>query len=287
MRRKAGQETELWCSQPDNLGFAHPIFSSCYLPMRETEKSVYKKVDGRAVLQMGTMPDLDDPHGTPIPLPFGSRARLLLMFAMTEAKRTRSPVVSLGSTFNEFCHSAGITPNGRNIHSIKTQLYRLANTWVRIKHPSENGLDPRQQYFLFNRVVFIQETRSDGRQLTLFPQQMEFNHSVYKAIEETAFPFDLDAFKALKRSPRQMDLYLFLVYRLFRLSISRQTTARIGWDGLISQFTQDGAERRSFRQKFERDVMKVIDVAYPTARVRLDQDGLLMAPSKLAIPPSL
>lgn len=255
--------------------------------MRETEKSVHTKVDGRAVLQMGTMPDLDDEHATPIPLPFGSRARLLLMFAMTEAKRTRSPVVSLGSTFNEFCHSAGIAPTGPNIRSVKTQLYRLANTWVRIKHPSSGGLDPRQQYFLFNRVVFIQESRSDGRQLTLFPQQMEFNHAIFKAIEDTAFPLDLDAFKALKRSPRQMDLYLFLVYRLFRLSISRQPTARIGWDGLISQFTQDGAERRSFRQKFERDVRKVIDVAYPTARVRLDDDGLLMAPSKLAIPPRL
>jgi Plasmid encoded RepA protein len=50
-------------------------------------------------------------------VPYGSRARLLMLYVQSEALRTSSREVSLGRSMNQWLHRLGISLGGKSIHS--------------------------------------------------------------------------------------------------------------------------------------------------------------------------
>lgn len=92
------------------------------------------------------------------------------------------------------------------------------------------------------------------------------------------------ALKSLARdkSPLAIDIYTWLTYRMSYLS--RET--HIPWHALQLQFGGDysGPDARSnFKKNFINRLKRVSEL-YPAARVSVDVDGLLLAPSRPHIP---
>lgn len=265
--------------EPPEVGFAHIVLASTVLPLRNSRATYYKKTNGRAQLTLRTTPrDDDDGEGSEVFLPYGPKARLLLLYAMTEAKRTNSAVVEIGNSFRGFCNSAGIHPNGGNIRKLQEQLYRLSATYVKIRTPLGKTYEREDRAFLFKSIRLYRD--GDERQEMLWPQQLEFHHDIAESILNHSFPLDLKAIRNINHSARAMDIYIFLVHRLFRL----KGTTTIPWKALVQQFAKEGAHLGSFRGRFREALRLVIERAYPEARVELDAKGLTLKKSPLAIP---
>lgn len=265
--------------QPD-VGFAHVILASTVLPLRNSKATYYKKTNGRAQLTLRTTPrDDDDGEGSEVFLPYGPKARLLLLYAMTEAKRTNSPVVEIGSSFSDFCKRAGLQPNGRNIKTLQDQLYRLSSTYVKIRTPLGRNYEREDRAFLFKSIHLYRDD-GDDRQGMLWPNYLEFHADLAESILTHSFPVDLKAVKHIGHSARALDIYLFLVHRLYRL----RGTTTIPWKALVQQFAKEGAHLGSFRGRFREALRLVVERAYPEARVELDEKGLTLKKSPLAIP---
>jgi hypothetical protein len=68
------------------------------------------------------------PDGPPIPsgVPYGTRARLILLYLQTEAVRTRSPVVSMGDSLSDWMRSVGIESVSGGKRGTITQVYEQA-----------------------------------------------------------------------------------------------------------------------------------------------------------------
>lgn len=282
-----GNEENFWPiwnedGTPPDLGFAHAVFASTVLPLRNSKATYYKKTNGRAQLTLRTTPrDDQEGEGTEVYLPYGPKARLLLLYAMTEAKRTNSPVVEIGTSFRNFCDRAGIAPNGANIKKLQDQLYRLSATYVKIRTPLGRHHEREDRAFLFKSIRLY--TDGDPSQGMLWPQQLEFHHDIAESILTHSFPIDLKAIKNINHSARAMDLYIYLVHRLFRL----KGTTTVPWKALVQQFAKEGAHLGSFRGRFREALKLVVERAYPEARVELDRTGLILKKSPLAIPKKL
>ncbi|MCP4201252.1 MAG: hypothetical protein GY769_04885 [bacterium] len=73
-------------------------------------------------------------------LPYGSYPRLALAWLSTEAVRTRSREIELGSTFSNFMYKLGLTPiSGKRGTSsrLRDQLHRLFSTTIRCSYSDE------------------------------------------------------------------------------------------------------------------------------------------------------
>src|ERR1700722_5994523 len=66
--------------------------------------------------------------GKPIPVgvPFGSRARLILLYLQSEALRTGSREVRLGRSLRDWFGRMGIVPAGKNITAVREQAERIS-----------------------------------------------------------------------------------------------------------------------------------------------------------------
>jgi hypothetical protein len=103
--------------------------------------------------------------------------------------------------------------------------------------------------------------------------QEVFNQQV-KAKTRSA-PLSTSAIKALRKSPMDLDVYAWLIHRLFHLGKPSTVT----WQQLSDQFGHAYAELRQFR-RFFLDSLTRVRAVYPEANVTVVEGGLMLLPSR-------
>jgi hypothetical protein len=210
-------------------------------------------------------------------LPYGVPARLLTIYCASEAIRTRSPEIFLGSNVNEFLRrlDVPITRGERGSQRVyANQLMRLLHCAVSI---DENITDANGRTGLHIRqALFAQEARlwwdTDGAGQG---SSLVLSDVLYESILERSAPLSTNAIKQLRKSPMDLDVYAWLVHRLFTLS----KPSTITWAQLSGQFGHSYAETRNFRQFFLVS-LKRVQAAYPEAQLKVAEAGLVLLPSK-------
>lgn len=215
-------------------------------------------------------------------LPYGVPARLLTIYCASEAIRTRSPEIYLGRSVHEFlrCLDVPITRGERgSLRVYANQLLRLIHCAVSI---DENIRDPSGRVGLHIRqALFAEEARlwwddaeavGQGSSLVLSPV-------LFQSILERSAPLSTAAIRHLRKSPMDLDVYAWLVHRLFHL----QRPNTVTWAQLSGQFGHGYAQPRKFRHFFLDSLKRVLAV-YPEAHVKPAEVGLILSPSRPHVP---
>lgn len=215
-------------------------------------------------------------------LPYGVPARLLTIYCASEAKRNRSPEIYLGRSIHDFLRrlDVPITRGERgSLRVYANQLLRLAHCSLSIDENIRDasgriGLHIRQALFVEEARLWWEETAvmGQGSSLVLSP-------ALYDSILERAAPLSTKALKQLRKSPMDLDVYAWLVHRLFHLGRPSSVT----WAQLSGQFGHGYRELRKFRRFFADSVKRVQEV-YPEARLKLSDAGVILLPSQQHIP---
>jgi Plasmid encoded RepA protein len=218
-------------------------------------------------------------------LPYGVPARLLTMYCASEAVRTRSPEIFLGSSVHEFLRrlDVPITRGERgSLRSYANQLLRLASCAISIDENIHDGAGRTGMHI--RQALFAEETKlwwdtaagvGQGSSLILSPV-------LYESILERSAPLSTNAIRQLRKSPMDLDVYAWLAHRLFQLS--RPST--ISWAQLSDQFGHDYAQLRYFRRFFSDSLKRVLKV-YPDAKLKASDTGITLLPSRPHVEPRI
>ncbi len=95
----------------------------------------------------------------------------------------------------------------------------------------------------------------------------------YREATEAPVPLDLRVLRAL-RSPFEIDIYVWLTWRFFRL----RKPVTIPWASLALQFGSGYANPRHFKKRFLGYLKSVVDY-YSEVRLESSATGLLLRPS--------
>jgi len=209
-------------------------------------------------------------------------ARLLTIYCASEAIRTRSPEIYLGRSVHEFlrCLDVPITRGERgSLRSYANQLLRLIHCAVSIDENIRDangraGLHIRQTLFVEEARLWWDEAEAVGQGSSLVLSSV-----LFQSIHERSAPLSTAAIRQLRKSPMDLDVYAWLVHRLFNLS--RPNT--VSWDQLSGQFGHGYAEPRKFRHFFLDSLKRVLAV-YSEARVKPTEIGLVLSPSRPHVP---
>lgn len=215
-------------------------------------------------------------------LPYGVPARLLTIYCASEAVRTRSPEIYLGKTVHEFlrCLDVPITRGERgSLRVYANQLLRLIHCAVSIDEnirdaAGRTGIHIRQALFAEEARLWWDEADLVGQGSSLVLSSVLFD-----SILERSAPLSTAAIRQLRKSPMDLDVYAWLVHRLFNLTRSNTVT----WGQLSGQFGHGYAEPRKFRHFFLDSLKRVLAV-YPEADVKPAEVGLILAPSRPHVP---
>lgn len=257
----------------EGISFHYVPLIQCSFPHADPgEARTFSRRNGWLELTLGTTrPETGLPYGVP--------ARLLTIYAASEAVRTKSPEIYLGNSVHDFLRrlDVPITRGDRgSLRVYANQLLKLIHCTLTIDenirdNTGRTGLHIRQALFAEEaRLWWDDETRGVGQGSSLVLSSVLF-HSIL----DRSAPLSTNAIKQLRKSPMDLDVYAWLVHRLFNLSKPSTVT----WSQLSDQFGHGYAELRRFRRFFT-ESLKRVQAVYPEAKLKVADAGVVLLPSR-------
>ena len=260
-------------SEDDGAAYSHAGFAMTSLPHKQTDETIWRR-EGHLttlIIQSGA-----SKHGKHIGLPYGSLARLILLYLQSEAIRTNSPRVELGRSMNRWLVSMGLQVGGKTYKLVSDQAYRISTCNLAFISEGRSGVEERQNATFVDRAITMLDMLGD--QPTLWQESVTLNHHFYSSLRDHPVPVSEAAIKAIGPRSLVIDLYIWLCWRLHALPRDQP----VRWAALHAQFGSGYKALRQFKPSFVA-ALDLALAAYPDARVSVDADGIIMRPSRPAI----
>jgi hypothetical protein len=125
-RQRIEAASRVMADEEYRIGITHAGFAMTSLPHRSVAARVWiREAPGlKLLVESG-----HDGDGKPVGLPYGSVARLILLYLQTQAIRTDSCEVELGRSMHEWLNAMGIDPGGTRACPQLSQM-TLAARWM-------------------------------------------------------------------------------------------------------------------------------------------------------------
>jgi hypothetical protein len=275
--------------RPD-IHHVHSVLALCNLPYKKPDAQltsyVTKYGNNSLRVEAGSLLDPKTGEWVQQGIPFGSKARLLQLHICTRALRQNSPVVEIEASMSAFIASMGYqVTGGKNgtIGLFKEQLNRLAacsmkvGLWDGHSKAKTISVNPIKSF----EVWFPEH----ADQQSLWPSQVVLNQDFFESLREHALPIDIRALVAVSNSSRQMDILMWLSYRVRNM----KQKYFLRWDVLKEQFCQSPLTRMTeFKRDFRKDIQHIEEIFEKNLPIRLSEEGVFLFPcdpSSLFVPP--
>ena len=274
-----GDEVELdpWDAEPDRIVYHHSIMMMCFLPQKRLPAGQREYVvrHGRAALRIEAG-SLIDPgvvgEFRELPVPFGTRARMILPYINASAVRNQSRTVDMGRSLRDFMGRLGLSFDGRRGLVLTEQVEALAAAHLLLGvWNASGGRSHAHLATIADEVSFWIER--DARQRSLWEPEMTLSQRYYDAITDRPVPLDMGHLVQLSRSPRRMDLYAWLTYRTALIPSGRRV--HVPLPALQPVFAPNVAELRFFKLRLRED-LRAVGRIYPAFRARIEGDLLVL-----------
>ncbi len=269
----------------DDLRHIHSVLAHCTLPYDRPAADIreWNKKQGRMQLSV-TAGKLLSPDGQWIdqPLPWGTRARLILIHLCSEAIRNKSPDIQVEDSLSGFIKSMGFTvTGGKNgtLAAFKEQINALAACSMRIGLFDGNRAKTVNTQPFSSLDVWLSPEPDHH---LMWPSTISFSKEFYDTLKKHAIPVNTHALRAFSNSARKIDLIIWIGYRIFNI----ERPVLMSWDALCSQWGENYARFSNFRRDFHKDIMLIKEV-FPKLPIKFDDLGCTFSPGSteaLAIP---
>jgi hypothetical protein len=243
--------------------FAHPVMCLTTLPHRgRPSREVWIRTNGPATL---TIQPTSDRHGNYFGVPYGSKARLILLFLQTEAVKRGSRQVELGHSMRSWLSRMGVAIGGKNLAEVRAQAKRIERSLISVSFEEASGVVSWQD-------TIVRGSFQSGSENEIMA--VELSETFFNAIKDRPVPVSEAAIRALGEHSLAIDLYLWLAYRLHVL----ERPISLSWTSLHAQFGGGVNLVKHWKPKFLRSFAAAL-AAYPTARAELTSHGVRLFPS--------
>lgn len=211
-------------------------------------------------------------------VPYGARARMIMIYLQTQAVRTGSREVRLGRSMRDWMDRMGVPVGGESMRALRDQARRISACalkffWTETDAAGHAG-DAFERGGIVRSGLFFRQG-DGGAQGTLFEDTVVLDEAFYRALRDHPVPLLESAVRQLNSRSMALDVYIWLSYRLHALG--RPTP--IGWASLHAQFGTGFKLVRQFKPQFA-DALAAATAAYPDAKVEVDEAGIVLHPSR-------
>lgn len=259
------------------LRFLYSGWCQAALPHRRLPDSRGWQVDGDRYCLIVEPGMRRGPSGEPVHIgvPFGSRARLILIYLQSEALKTGSREVMLGTSLRDWMERMDIPVGGKNLMAVREQTERISRCRLTFEVRQGNRVGLSNQNIM-DSAIFL-EPDGDDAQGSLFTQTAKLSQAFFEGLQRHPVPIEETAIRAISNNSMAIDIYVWLAYRLH--SLSKPTP--LSWRALKAQFGSGFAAANNFKRNFVPN-LKLALAVYPAARVEVDEagNGLVLYPSK-------
>jgi hypothetical protein len=207
-------------------------------------------------------------------VPYGARARMILLYLQTQAVRTGSREVALGRSMRDWMERMGVSVGGETARSLREQAGRISACSLKFFwEDEERGTEGWAAGRIINSGLrfHVQE----DAQGTLWEERVVLDEIFWKALCDHPVPLLEAAIRELRDRSMSLDIYVWLAWRLHTLA----KATPVSWPAICAQFGTGFRELRHFRPRFT-EALGAAVAAYPEARVDVGAAGVTLHPSR-------
>src|SRR5215218_6847579 len=210
-------------------GFVYSGWAQTALPhKRQPDDALWHVRNGRIslIIEPGAK-SVTDGSAVRIGVPFGSRARLILIYLQSEALRTGTREVELGRSLRVWLGKMGIPIGGKSMAEVRDQCERISRCRLSFELTKGN------RGGLLNQQI-VDSAMFDGEEVERRPRLIEavkLSESFFTQLKRHPVPVAEAAVMHLANNSLALDVYCWLAYRLHIL----QGPTPISWQALHTQ----------------------------------------------------
>ncbi|MGE4048960.1 MAG: replication protein RepA [Acetobacteraceae bacterium] len=266
-------------TEDNEIGFLYSGWAQAALPHKRLPDDGHWQVQTdrvTLVVQPGirVMPDGSAEH---VGVPYGSRARLILLYLQTEALRTKSREIELGRSLHDWLRRLEIPIGGKSMRDVRDQAERISRCRMSFQITQGNRQGLINQSIL-DTAMFVDD--GDGKQGLLFIETATLSQMFYDQLSRHPVPIEEAAVRQIANNSLALDVYCWLAYRLHALTGPLQ----ISWKALHVQFGQSVARIDHFKTYFK-PTLELALAVYPEAKVEIEARGVTLRPSPAPVNP--
>jgi Plasmid encoded RepA protein len=254
--------------EEQRIGIMHAGFAMTALPHKHLDETVWIRDGGSVRLRVESGADANSKI---VGIPFGSIARMILLYLQSEAVKTRSREIELGRSMNHWLKTMGVDNGGKTYKLVREQSRRLSLCRLTFYRMTSSATQVTNGSFVRDAILPSEE---GGDQLSLWREAVRLDEGFYQSLIEHPMPLQEAAIRKIGGRSMAIDVYIWLAYRLHRL----EKPTPITWAALYQQFGAGFTLIRQFRARF-RETLALALAAYPDAHVTEEETGLLLYPS--------
>ena len=210
-------------------------------------------------------------------IPYGSRARLILLYLQTRAILENSPEVELGRSMNEWLERMDIPVGGKTYTDIKEQTARISACRLTFFWRDNKGSDAYTKDTIVASGIRLHS--ANEKQGSLWEEKVRLSTTFFNALRKHPVPIWEPAIRHISSRSMALDAYVWLAYRLHVLTQETPVT----WKALYDQFGAGFLQLKHFKPEFRKAIAYATAV-YPEARIDMTTEGITMYPSRPPIP---
>lgn len=208
-------------------------------------------------------------------VPYGARARMILIYLITRAVQTNSREIALGRSMRAWLEAMGVAVGGETAKAFREQSMRIAACSMKFFWEAGRGATGFDKGGVVRKGLMFGDSIDTGDQPRLFDDTVVLDELFYAAATEHPVPLLEAAVRHLRDRSMSLDIYVWLAYRLHVLERPTPVT----WAAAHAQFGGGFKEPRFFRRPFL-EALEAAMAAYPDAHVEVDDNGLILHPSR-------
>jgi hypothetical protein len=206
-------------------------------------------------------------------VPYGARARMILLYLQTQAVRTGSREVALGRSMRDWMERMGLSVGGETVRSLREQASRISACSLKFFWDGDQDAEGWAAGRIVNSGLRFHVP--EDTQGSLWEERVVLDEIFWKALRDHPVPLQETAIRELRDRSMSLDLYVWLAWRLHTLTNSTP----VSWPAIHAQFGTGFRELRHFRPRFTEALAAAV-AAYPEARVDCGDTGITLHPSR-------
>lgn len=227
------------------------------------------------VLIPGSLPDPAGGVAKVQTIPFGAIARMILLYLQTEAIRTGNSTVALGGNMHQWLHRMNLTVGGKTAAMVKEQARLISTCHLQFSFHAPGGPQRIVNDAIVRNAILVPDSDQPG----LWDDQVQLSETFYAALRDHPVPLAEPAIRQISHDSSAIDVYIWLAYRLHSLL----GVTPVSWAALHKQFGGSYKRQSQFKPRFIDTLRKALAV-YPDANVDIDDDGVILRPSRPPVP---
>jgi replication initiator protein len=178
----------------------------------------------------------------PVGVPYGSRARLIMLYLQSEALSSSCREVQLGRSMRDWLGRMSVPVGGKQMAMIRDQAERISRCHLSFTIKSGRG-ERFEQQSIVEGAIFLTSEEGQG---SLFPETAKLSEPFFRELQRHSVPLEEAAIRAIANNSMALDLYAWLAYRLHVLSRLPEVLRHAHAEPMVSGWTHpDRAIRRS------------------------------------------